>query len=204
MDKIKIVFATNNSHKLSEIKAILGTDFFDILSLKDINCNVDIPETSDTIEGNASLKSHYVWEHYHLDCFSDDTGLEVDFLNGEPGVHSARYAEGKDHDSKANIDKLLKKLGNTNKRNARFRTVISLIVNGQEIQFEGIINGTIAKKLSGTGGFGYDPIFIPNGYNESFADLGENVKNKISHRSLAVTKLANYLIILQDRHNKTK
>lgn len=203
MDKIKIVFATNNSHKLSEIKAILGTDF-DILSLKDINCNVDIPETSDTIEGNASLKSHYVWEHYHLDCFSDDTGLEVDFLNGEPGVHSARYAEGKDHDSKANIDKLLKKLGNTNKRNARFRTVISLIVNGQEIQFEGIINGTIAKKLSGTGGFGYDPIFIPNGYNESFADLGENVKNKISHRSLAVTKLANYLIILQDRHNKTK
>ncbi len=203
MDKIKIVFATNNSHKLSEIKAILGTDF-DILSLKDINCNVDIPETSDTIEGNASLKSHYVWEHYHLDCFSDDTGLEVDFLNGEPGVHSARYADGKDHDSKANIDKLLKKLGNTNKRNARFRTVISLIVNGQEIQFEGIINGTIAKKLSGTGGFGYDPIFIPNGYNESFADLGENVKNKISHRSLAVTKLANYLIILQDRHNKTK
>ena len=203
MDKIKIVFATNNSHKLSEIKAILGTDF-DILSLKDINCNVDIPETSDTIEGNASLKSHYVWEHYHLDCFSDDTGLEVDFLNGEPGVHSARYAEGKDHDSKANIDKLLKKLGNTNKRNARFRTVISLIVNGQEIQFEGIINGTIAKKLSGTGGFGYDPIFIPNRYNESFADLGENVKNKISHRSLAVTKLANYLIILQDRHNKTK
>lgn len=203
MDKIKIVFATNNSHKLSEIKAILGTDF-DILSLKDINCNVDIPETSDTIEGNASLKSHYVWEHYHLDCFSDDTGLEVDFLNGEPGVHSARYADGKDHDSKANIDKLLKKLGNTNKRNARFRTVISLIVNGQEIQFEGIINGTIAKKFSGTGGFGYDPIFIPNGYNESFADLGENVKNKISHRSLAVTKLANYLIILQDRHNKTK
>ncbi len=203
MDKIKIVFATNNSHKLSEIKAILGTDF-DILSLKDINCNVDIPETSDTIEGNASLKSHYVWEHYHLDCFSDDTGLEVDFLNGEPGVHSARYADGKDHDSKANIDKLLKKLGNTNMRNARFRTVISLIVNGQEIQFEGIINGTIAKKLSGTGGFGYDPIFIPNGYNESFADLGENVKNKISHRSLAVTKLANYLIILQDRHNKTK
>ena len=184
-------------------QTILGTDF-DILSLKDINCNVDIPETSDTIEGNASLKSHYVWEHYHLDCFSDDTGLEVDFLNGEPGVHSARYADGKDHDSKANIDKLLKKLGNTNKRNARFRTVISLIVNGQEIQFEGIINGTIAKKLSGTGGFGYDPIFIPNGYNESFADLGENVKNKISHRSLAVTKLANYLIILQDRHNKTK
>ena len=189
---MKIVFATNNKHKLEEIKDILGKNF-EIVSLADIGCHEDIPETGLTLEENARQKSTYIVEHYNHDCFADDTGLEVDALNGEPGVHSARYAEGTDHDSEANMRKLLSKMSNVKDRTARFRTVISLIINGVEHQFEGRVEGRIATEKHGKEGFGYDPIFIPEGYNKSFAELGEEVKNQISHRARAVKKLAEYL-----------
>lgn len=189
---MKIVFATNNKHKLEEIKDILGKDF-EIVSLAEIGCHEDIPETGLTLEENARQKSTYIVEHYNHDCFADDTGLEVDALNGEPGVHSARYAEGTDHDSEANMRKLLSKMSNVKKRTARFRTVISLIINGVEHQFEGRVEGRIATEKHGKEGFGYDPIFIPEGYDKSFAELGEEVKNQISHRARAVKKLAEYL-----------
>ena len=189
---MKIVFATNNKHKLEEIKDILGKDF-EIVSLAEIGCHEDIPETGLTLEENARQKSTYIVEHYNHDCFADDTGLEVDALNGEPGVHSARYAEGTDHDSEANMRKLLSKMSNVKDRTARFRTVISLIINGVEHQFEGRVEGRIATEKHGTEGFGYDPIFIPEDYDKSFAELGEEVKNQISHRARAVKKLAEYL-----------
>ena len=189
---MKIVFATNNKHKLEEIKDILGKDF-EIVSLVEIGCHEDISETGLTLEENARQKSTYIVEHYNHDCFTDDTGLEVDALNGEPGVHSARYAEGTDHDSEANMRKLLSKMSNVKDRTARFRTVISLIINGVEHQFEGRVEGRIATEKHGKEGFGYDPIFIPEGYNKSFAELGEEVKNQISHRARAVKKLAEYL-----------
>ena len=189
---MKIVFATNNKHKLEEIKDILGKDF-EIVSLAEIGCHEAIPETGLTLEENARQKSTYIVEHYNHDCFADDTGLEVDALNGEPGVHSARYAEGTDHDSEANMRKLLSKMSNVKERTARFRTVISLIINGVEHQFEGRVEGRIATEKHGTEGFGYDPIFIPKGYDKSFAELGEEVKNQISHRARAVKKLAEYL-----------
>ena len=189
---MKIVFATNNKHKLEEIKDILVKDF-EIVSLAEIGCHEDIPETGLTLEENARQKSTYIVEHYNHDCFADDTGLEVDALNGEPGVHSARYAEGTDHDSEANMRKLLSKMSNVKERTARFRTVISLIINGVEHQFEGRVEGRIATEKHGTEGFGYDPIFIPEGYDKSFAELGEEVKNQISHRARAVKKLAEYL-----------
>lgn len=189
---MKIVFATNNKHKLEEIKDILGKDF-EIVSLAEIGCHEDIPETGLTLEENARQKSTYIVEHYNHDCFADDTGLEVDVLNGEPGVHSARYAEGTDHDSEANMRKLLSKMSNVKDRTARFRTVISLIINGVEHQFEGRVEGRIATEKHGKEGFGYDPIFIPEGYDKSFAELGEEVKNQISHRARAVKKLAEYL-----------
>ncbi|MBF1632669.1 MAG: non-canonical purine NTP diphosphatase [Prevotella sp.] len=189
---MKIVFATNNKHKLEEIKDILGKDF-EIVSLAEIGCHEDIPETGLTLEENARQKSTYIVEHYNHDCFADDTGLEVDALNGEPGVHSARYAEGTDHDSEANMRKLLSKMSNVKERTARFRTVISLIINGVEHQFEGRVEGHIATEKHGKEGFGYDPIFIPEGYDKSFAELGEEVKNQISHRARAVKKLAEYL-----------
>ena len=189
---MKIVFATNNKHKLEEIKDILGKDF-EIVSLVEIGCHEDIPETGLTLEENARQKSTYIVEHYNYDCFADDTGLEVDALNGEPGVHSARYAEGTDHDSEANMRKLLSKMSNAKDRTARFRTVISLIINGVEHQFEGRVEGRIATEKHGKEGFGYDPIFIPEGYDKSFAELGEEVKNQISHRARAVKKLAEYL-----------
>lgn len=189
---MKIVFATNNKHKLEEIEDILGKDF-EIVSLAEIGCHEDIPETGLTLEENARQKSTYIVEHYNHDCFADDTGLEVDALNGEPGVHSARYAEGTDHDSEANMRKLLSKMSNVKDRTARFRTVISLIINGVEHQFEGRVEGRIATEKHGKEGFGYDPIFIPEGYNKSFAELGEEVKNQISHRARAVKKLAEYL-----------
>ena len=189
---MKIVFATNNKHKLEEIKDILGKDF-EIVSLAEIGCHEDIPETGLTLEENARQKSTYIVEHYNHDCFADDTGLEVDSLNGEPGVHSARYAEGTDHDSEANMRKLLSKMSNVKDRTARFRTVISLIINGVEHQFEGRVEGCIATEKHGKEGFGYDPIFIPEGYDKSFAELGEEVKNQISHRARAVKKLAEYL-----------
>lgn len=197
---MKIVFATNNTHKLREIRDILGPTF-EIVSLADIGCHEDIPETGNSLEANAHQKAEYVFDKYRIDCFADDTGLEVDALNGEPGVHSARYADGTDHDSEANMKKLLAKLGDNTNRKARFRTVISLIqmeggnpLCSREYRFEGIVEGRIANEKQGTGGFGYDPIFIPEGYDKSFSELGEEVKNKISHRAKAVQKLADWLI----------
>ena len=200
---MKIVFATNNQHKLQEIRDILGSEF-EIVSLKDIGCDVDIPETGNTLEENAMQKAQYVYDHYSLSCFADDTGLEVEALNGEPGVHSARYAEGTDHDSEANMAKLLRNLEGKDNRKARFRTVIALIQK-QDVcpcgctsikkvnRFEGIVDGSIATEKHGTAGFGYDPIFVPEGYDKSFAELGESIKNGISHRARAVAKLAEYL-----------
>lgn len=196
---MKLVFATNNTHKLREIREILG-DRFDVLSLADIGCHEDIPEDGATLEENSEAKALYVFNHYGYDCFADDTGLEVDALGGEPGVHSARYAEGTDHDSEANMRKLLTKLGNNNNRKARFRTVITLIrkrhgeSDGMRKDcFCGEVEGTIAHEKHGTEGFGYDPIFVPDGYDQSFAELGEAVKNQISHRGRAVRKLAEFL-----------
>ena len=189
---MKIVFATNNKHKLEEIKDILGKDF-EIVSLAEIGCYEDIPETGSTLEENARQKSSYVVEHYNQNCFADDTGLEVEALGGEPGVHSARYAEGTDHDSEANMRKLLANLEGKDNRKACFRTVISLIIDGVEHQFEGKVEGRIATEKHGKEGFGYDPIFIPEGYDKSFAELGEEIKNQISHRARAVKKLAEYL-----------
>ena len=189
---MKIVFATNNKHKLEEIKDILGKEF-EIVSLAEIGCHEDIPETGVTLEENARQKSSYVVEHYNQNCFADDTGLEVEALGGEPGVHSARYAEGTDHDSEANMRKLLANLEGKDNRKACFRTIISLIIDGVEHQFEGKVEGRIATEKHGTEGFGYDPIFIPEGYDKSFAELGEEIKNQISHRARAVKKLAEYL-----------
>ena len=196
---MKIVFATSNQHKLQEIREILG-DQFEILSLADIGCHEDIPETGNTLEANAHQKAEYVFDHYHIDCFADDTGLEVDALGGAPGVHSARYAEGTDHNSEANMAKLLRELGDNDNRKARFRTVISLIqmeggnpVCSREYQFEGVVEGRIDREKHGSEGFGYDPVFIPEGYDKSFAELGEEIKNQISHRARAVKKLAEWL-----------
>ena len=171
---MKLVFATNNEHKLSEIRAILG-DEIEILSLKDIDCHEDIPETADTLEGNALQKAQYVVDHYGMSCFADDTGLEVEVLHGEPGVFSARYA-GEGHDSEANMDKLLKNLGQNNNRKAQFRTVIALLeVEGGTIHqhlFEGVVKGEIIRERRGGAGFGYDPIFQPEGYTQTFAEMG--------------------------------
>ena len=191
MMKKKLVFATNNAHKLEELRAILGGTI-EILSLADINCHADIPETADTLEGNARQKSLFIYEHYGLDCFADDTGLEVECLNGAPGVYSARYA-GDGHDSQANMEKLLGEMKDKTNRKVRFRTVISLIEKGEEHQFEGIVNGRIIEQKKGDAGFGYDPIFQPDGYDETFAELGNEIKNKISHRARAVASLCEYL-----------
>lgn len=190
---MRIVFATNNQHKLSEICQILG-DSIEVLSLKDIGCDVDIPETGSTLEENALQKAQYVYDHYHIDCFADDTGLEVDALGGAPGVYSARYAGGEGHDSEANMTKLLGELGENNNRRARFRTVIALIQQGEVHEFEGIVNGQIIRERRGGEGFGYDPIFQPDGYDQTFAELGLEVKNNISHRARATQKLADYLL----------
>lgn len=188
----KLVFATNNPHKLEEIRAILGSKL-EILSLADIGCDADIPETAETLEGNALIKAHYVYDNYKLDCFADDTGLEVDALHGLPGVHTARYAYPDRHDPEANMIKLLEALRENNDRNARFRTVIALIEKGKEHLFEGVVEGVIAREKSGTQGFGYDPVFIPEGNSKTFAELGEDIKNTISHRARTVQKLAEYL-----------
>lgn len=190
---MKIVFATNNQHKLEEIRAILGSSF-EVLSLKDIDCNVDIPETGKTLEENALQKAQYIFDHYHVDVFADDTGLEVDALNGAPGVYSARYAGGEGHDSEANMTKLLNELGENNNRKARFRTVIALIQQGEVHEFEGIVNGEIIRERRGGEGFGYDPIFQPDGYDQTFAELGKDIKNHISHRARATQKLAEFLL----------
>ena len=210
---MKIVFATNNQHKLDEIRSILG-DSFEVLSLKDIGCDVDIPEIGKTLEENALQKAQYVYDHYHIDCFADDTGLEVDALDGAPGVYSARYASmasdasqahAVSHDSEANMARLLKELGENNNRKARFRTVIALIqkkdvcpcgcTSIKEIhKFEGIVEGEIIRERRGGEGFGYDPIFQPDGYDKTFAELGMDIKNHISHRARATQKLAEYLL----------
>ena len=187
----KIVFATNNSHKLAEIRAMLPQGI-DVLSLADINCHVDIPETADTLEGNALQKAQFIYENYGYDCFADDTGLEVDALDGAPGVHTARYA-GEQHDTEANTDKLLSELKEKNSRRARFRTIIALIEKGEVHLFEGVVDGEIATERRGADGFGYDPVFIPEDTGKTFAELGVSVKNKISHRARAVCKLMNYL-----------
>lgn len=190
--KKKLVFATNNAHKLEEIKNILG-DKVEILSLADIDCHTDIPETADTLEGNARQKAMYVYTHYGMDCFADDTGLEVDALEGAPGVHSARYASEKGHDSQANMEKLLREMEEKNDRKAQFRTIISLIEKGEEKQFEGVVRGEILRERKGNSGFGYDPVFRPEGYDKTFAELGNEIKNKISHRARAVAALCEYL-----------
>ena len=188
----KLVFATNNAHKLEEIRAILG-DKVEILSLNDINCHADIPETADTLEGNAELKAAYIYKNYGLDCFADDTGLEVEALNGAPGIYSARYAGGEGHDSEANMKKLLTEMAGKTNRNAQFRTAICLIEKGNKHLFEGIVKGRIIEAKRGNSGFGYDPVFIPEGYNETFAEMGNAEKNKISHRARAVAALCEYL-----------
>ena len=190
----KLVFATNNAHKLEEIRAILGSKI-EILSLADIGCEADIPETADTLEGNALIRARYVYDNYKFDCFADDTGLEVDALNGLPGVHTARYAYPDRHDPEANMVKLLDALREKNDRNARFRTVIALIEKGEEHLFEGVVEGVIARGKSGTEGFGYDPVFIPQGQQKTFAELGEDTKNSMSHRARAAQKLAEYLAL---------
>ncbi len=195
---MKIVFATNNKNKLSEIRDILRSDF-EIVSLQDIGCHADIPETGSTLEENAMQKARYIYDNYNISVFADDTGLEVDALGGAPGIYSARYAGGEGHDSEANMTKLLGELGENNNRKARFRTAIALILkedgNGNitEKLFEGIVRGEIIKERRGGEGFGYDPIFQPEGYDRTFAELGPDVKNKISHRARAVARLVEYL-----------
>jgi len=188
---MKLVFATNNKHKLEEVKKILGNRF-EILSLKDINCFEEIPETQNTIKGNASQKAHYIYNKYNIDCFADDTGLKISALNDAPGVYSARYA-GENCSYEDNVQKVLKELKNETNRNARFKTVISLIINGKEYFFEGKIKGKITNNQRGTSGFGYDPVFLPEGYSETFAELSADEKNKISHRGLATQKLIKFL-----------
>lgn len=186
-----LVFATNNKHKLDEVRKITSGQV-EIVSLSDIQCYDDIPETADTLEGNALQKARYIHTHFKTDCFADDTGLEVKALNGAPGVYSARYA-GPGHDSKANMRKLLAALDGERDREARFRTVIALILDGKEYLFEGIVNGHIIEEEKGSAGFGYDPIFVPDGYSQTFAELGDDIKNQISHRAMATHKLADFL-----------
>lgn len=186
-----LVFATNNAHKVEEVRNKLN-GLFEIRSLAEIGCTEDIPETSDTLQGNASQKSHYLHDKFHCNCFADDTGLEVEALDGAPGVYSARYA-GPAKDSEANIDKLLAELKNKSNRRARFRTVISLFLEDKEYFFEGIVTGTILTERHGNGGFGYDPVFQPDGYDCSFSELSMEEKNSISHRGRAVEKLIQFL-----------
>ena len=185
-----LVFATNNEHKLTEVRAILGSEF-KIVSLNELGCFEDISETAETLEGNALLKARFVDNKFGVDCFSDDTGLEIEALDGAPGVRSARFA-GEDKNPTANIQKVLKLLDGVQNRKAQFRTVIALIFNKKEYIFEGKISGKIATEPRGAAGFGYDPIFIPDGYTQSFAQLTENQKNKISHRALALQKMAEF------------
>ncbi len=186
-----IVFATNNAHKLEEIRQILGADY-NVLGLHDIGCDEDIPETAETLEGNAEIKARWVKERYGYDCFADDTGLEVDALAGAPGVYSARYA-GSAHDSAANVALLLKNLSDKDNRKARFRTVIAL-VRGEEMTFvDGVVEGSITRELHGSNGFGYDPVFMPDGYDVTFAEMDAEAKNAISHRGRATAKLRDLL-----------
>ena len=187
----EIIFATNNAHKLSEVQAVLG-DNFKLITPRDCGITEDIPETAATLEGNASQKSHYLYDRVGKNCFADDTGLEVEALGGEPGVRSARYATD-GHDFEANNRLLLKNLEGVANRKARFRTVISLILDGEEHLFEGIVEGHIAESEAGCGGFGYDPLFVPEGYDCTFAEMSAEEKNAISHRGRAVQKLVEFL-----------
>ncbi len=187
----RIIFATNNKHKLEELSAILEGKF-KVLGLKDIGFEGEIPETGSTLAENAYQKSHFIYERFGLDCFSDDTGLEVDALGGRPGVRSARFA-GDNSSYAENVDKLLRELKGKKDRSARFRTVISLILKGKEYQFEGSVEGSITEERHGEKGFGYDPVFLPDGYNQTFAEMPASRKNKISHRARAVAKLVAFL-----------
>lgn len=188
---MQLVFASNNKNKIKEIQQLLP-DSIEILSLESIGCHEEIPETAETIEGNAILKANYVTEKYGYNCFADDTGLEIEALNGEPGVYSARYA-GEQKDANDNMDKVLNALGDSNNRTAQFKTVIALNINGEQQLFTGIAKGEITIEKSGNKGFGYDPIFRPEGYQETFADLELAIKNKISHRGKATQMLISYL-----------
>ncbi len=190
MNKLKLVFATNNEHKLKEVKAMLPN--INIVSLADINCFEEIPETADTLQGNAILKANYITQKYGLACFADDTGLEVESLNNEPGVYSARYA-GEESNAEKNMQKLLKKLGANQHRKAQFRTVIALNVNDKQFLFEGVCKGRILTRKQGENGFGYDPIFSPDGFNSSFAEMSLEEKAAISHRGKAIKKLVTFL-----------
>ena len=188
---MKLVFASNNKNKIQEIQALVPNTF-QIVSLEDIGCFEDIPETADTIEGNAILKANYVTSNYGYDCFADDTGLEVDALNGAPGVYSARYA-GEQKDANDNMDKLLSELKDKSNRKANFKTVIALNLNGKQNLFTGIINGKIIEEKIGTNGFGYDPIFVADGFDKTFAELSMEEKSTISHRGIAVKELILFL-----------
>lgn len=195
-----LIFATNNKHKLEEISSILNNKY-KMLGLDGIGFSGDIPETGTTLTENASIKSHFIFDRYQIDCFSDDTGLEIVALDGRPGVYSARYA-GEDGNAKKNIKKILHELQGIENRTARFRTVISLIMGGKEYFFEGKVEGKIIENEKGTAGFGYDPVFIPDGYHQTFAELPAEVKNKISHRANAMKKLIDFLNI--NRKNKNE
>ena len=186
-----LVFATHNANKLKEVSLLLPKDIR-LISLEDLGCHEEIPETETTLEANAQLKADYITKHYGISCFADDTGLIIDALNGAPGVHSARFA-GKEKDSEKNMEKVLFELKNITSRTARFKTVIALNLNKKRILFEGVVEGTITKEKQGTQGFGYDPIFIPMGYDQTFAQLPIHIKNKISHRGKALQKLIIYL-----------
>lgn len=193
--KPKIVFATNNAHKLDEIRSILGEQF-EIVSLAELGCTDDIPETGNTFEANALQKAEYIFNKYGVSCFADDTGLEVEALDGQPGVHTARFANPEKNDPEANVSKLLALLQNKMNRKAQFRTCIALLLkeDSNPRLFEGIVTGEISTERRGTEGFGYDPVFIPEGHNQTFAELGPEVKNKISHRARAVQQLADFLL----------
>ena len=187
---MELIFASNNPHKVKEIQAIIGSGF-ELKSLNDIGCFDEIPETGDTFAANAGQKSRYVFDHYRLDCFGDDSGLEIDALNGEPGVYSARYSGSRDFEK--NMQLVLDKLGGRPERRARFRTVISLILKGKEYLFEGSVEGIITRERSGNLGFGYDPIFQPDGYDITFAEMDIVEKNRISHRAKAMQNLLSFL-----------
>ena len=187
----ELIFATNNKHKLTEIQSIIGGNY-NIKSLKEIGCIDDIPETAPTLEGNALLKAQFVFNTYGKNCFADDTGLEIEALDGRPGVYSARYATD-GHDFEANIDKVLSELQDLSNRKARFRTLIALILDGKVHYFEGVVNGKIITERRGREGFGYDPIFEPDGYHQTFAEMPFSTKNKISHRAMAVSRLIGFL-----------
>lgn len=188
---MKLVFATNNLHKLAEARKIIG-DKAEVLSLDDIGCRADIPETEPTLEGNSALKARYVYERFGLNCFADDTGLEIDALNGAPGVYSARYA-GEPSNPAKNRSKVLQEIEGEPNRNARFRTIITLIADGKEYQFAGIAEGRITTEERGENGFGYDSIFVPAGYEQTFAQLGQEEKNRISHRGKALAKFQQFI-----------